>query len=670
LGVPWAPEAASAHHATIGQAMDFWSHQDNARRSSVGLLLLFVLVVALISVLGALCASFFYELFFGPTGPGAASGPGSPFFSRFMSTSFLVPLVLIPAFVCVSSFFSFVYSGSNGRNVAETLKGVQVGLGTIDLRKKRLNNVVEEMALASGSPVPPVYVLDDDESINAFAAGRTINDAVIGVSSGALKYLTRAELQAVIAHEFSHIINGDMRINLRFAQLLFGLMCLSGFGRICIQAAGRGSGGRDGRVRILALLFGLLFMVLGLFTSFFGNIIQAAINRQREYLADASSVQFTRSNELASALKKIGGLPRGSRLKRTPMTANYSHMFFCKTGSGLFSTHPSLAERIRRLDPAWNGTFTKTMPSDDSDWKAHTGEVLFRSASPLQVAAVAGLLQSLGENQSGAAPAPARAEIAGAKIDAPVESGVREHWEKLLQACHEPLSACCLIFALLLHEQPELRKQQLAVFRNGAEGLDSMLDYRRSLDIVGDSIFLPLIELAIPTLKAISEEQYRVIISAMMHCIHADGRVSFREWAISQLFISQVGAQFEKFKAKMPRMVTRDKRLQEAAMTLLAVLARRNPDAAAANAAYAAGTSVLWITKPMPPETDPERWSDAVALLQHGPMKMKKLFLESSLAVARHDQRLEPDESVFLHVLSLCLGVPVPDDSMRIGRAK
>src|SRR5262249_2273093 len=186
-----------------------------------------------------------------------------------------------------------------------------------DLRK--LLNVVEEMSIASGVPMPEVYLMPDEKGINAFAAGTAPDNAVIGVTEGCVRHLKRDELQGVIGHEFSHILNGDMRLNMRLIGVVFGLLCIMLVGRVMLDAFIRGGSPRSSSARnanpppIFLLAIGLI--VIGWPGAFFGRLIQAAVSRQREFLADASAVQFTRNPlGLAGALKKIGGLAYGSRL--------------------------------------------------------------------------------------------------------------------------------------------------------------------------------------------------------------------------------------------------------------------------------------------------------------------------------------------------------------------
>src|SRR5262249_52719212 len=256
---------------------------------------------------------------------------------------------------------------------------------TRDARERRLLSVVEEMACAAGVPVPPVYVLDEP-GINAFAAGYAPGDAVVAVSRGCLEYLTRDELQGVVAHEFSHILNGDMRLNIRLIGLIFGIIALTVLGRILMFSArgGSSSNRRDSQAQGGMVMLGLGLFVLGLVGGFCGRLIQAAVSRQRDYLADASAVQFPRTPDgIAGALKKIGGLKEGSRVEN-PRAGEVGHMFFANAFRGglvgLLATHPPLAERIRRLDPTFNGVDPEVRPGEGA--RAGLGGRRPRRAAP------------------------------------------------------------------------------------------------------------------------------------------------------------------------------------------------------------------------------------------------------------------------------------------------
>ncbi len=252
---------------------------------------------------------------------------------------------------------------AGGSAVAESLDGRLIASNTNDPDERKLLNVVEEMSIASGVPMPKVYVLDNEDGINAFAAGHTPSDAAVAVTRNCMTKLSRDELQGVIGHEFSHILNGDMRLNIRLIGILFGIFCIATIGRILLYT--RSSNSRD---KNPLPIIGLLLLVIGSLGVFFGRLIQAAVSRQREFLADASSVQFTRNPAgLSGALQKIGGY--GS-LMESPHASDASHLFFASglTDSffGAMATHPPLDARIRAIDPNWDGKFHR-LPDDTAE---------------------------------------------------------------------------------------------------------------------------------------------------------------------------------------------------------------------------------------------------------------------------------------------------------------
>src|SRR5271169_656038 len=326
-------------------ATDFFQQQNSARRKTFQLVLYFVLAILILIAL-------VYGLLL------ALSEPVSWWQPKLL----LLAALGVGLVVGGASAFKVAQLASGGQAVALMMGGEEVPGTTTDARQKRLLNVVEEMALAAGVPVPPVYVLEEP-GINAFAAGYAPGDSVVAVSQGCLNYLTRNELQGVVAHEFSHILNGDMRLNIRLIGLIFGIMALSIIGRILMLTSRGRSSGRGGGV----VWLGLGMFVLGLVGAFFGRLIMAAVSRQREYLADASAIQFTRNPDgIGRALKKMGGRAEGSRIDN-PQAAEAGHMCFANACAGaglagLVATHPPLIERIRRLDPQFDGQFPEVRP--------------------------------------------------------------------------------------------------------------------------------------------------------------------------------------------------------------------------------------------------------------------------------------------------------------------
>ena len=349
--------------------MNFFRAQDEARGRTTKLVVLLVLAILVLVgslyVIAVLCSDFH------PIGTGRARVWEYDSSRRdwFQPKLFLLTAGLASAVILGGSLLRIIELAKGGGAVATSLGGRLVGAKTTDPAERRYLNVVQEMALAAGLPVPLCFVLDDDHSINAFAAGNEPQDAAVGITRGALENLTRDELQGVIAHEFSHIGNGDMKLSLRIIGAVAGLTALTQLGYLLIRLGANSDSDRR-RSAWPFLVVGLVVAGVGLGGVFFAKVIQASVSRQREYLADASAVQFTRNPlGLASALKKIAGFT-GARRPASAAALEAQHLFFASSGGVLelvFSTHPPINERIRRIDPAFDGIIPDVAPVEPAE---------------------------------------------------------------------------------------------------------------------------------------------------------------------------------------------------------------------------------------------------------------------------------------------------------------
>ena len=556
-------------------ATSFFQQQDSARRKTFQLLVYFVLAILILIALvyGLLLA----------LNMNSAHEP----VSWWQPELLLLAAAGVGLVVGGASAFKVAQLASGGQAVALMMGGQEVPGTTTDARQKRLLNIVEEMALAAGVPVPPVYVLGEP-GINAFAAGYAPGDAVVAVSQGCLNYLTRDELQGVVAHEFSHILNGDMRVNIRLISLIFGIMALSIIGRILmLTSRGRSAGRNDSRGGLV--LLGLGVFVLGLVGAFFGRLIMAAVSRQREYLADASAVQFTRNpGGIGGALKKIGGLAEGSRIDN-PQAAEAGHMFFAnsfagKGLAGLLATHPPLVERIRRLDPHFDGHFPEVRPVG-VDREELEGP---RSGS---IPPLAGVPRLPGLPQ---APVPVsgftdEAASRVGHVDPEVISyaqGLHDGMPDVLRAAaQEPFSAHAVVYALLLDPRTDLRDLQLTQLKAVAEPHEFAETLRlvAPVQALPDTHRLPLLDLAMPALRQMSPRQHRAFRTQVEVLMTADQRLSLFEYTLSCVLHRHLDAQF------LPQLQRRPvhrspQKLAHPVATVLALLAwegQPKPDQAA-----------------------------------------------------------------------------------------
>jgi uncharacterized tellurite resistance protein B-like protein len=403
------------------------------------------------------------------------------------------------------------------------------------------------MALASGVPVPAVFMLISELGINAFAAGHSPSDAVVAVTRGCAQQLTRDQLQGVVAHEFSHILNGDMRLNLRLMGVLFGILLMGLSGRELLRIAARTGGSRKNNGGLYLLAIGLIFMVLGFLGLLIGNLIKAAVSRQREFLADASAVQFTRNpGGIAGALRRIGAAVFGSKLK-SPRAAEASHMYFAEGLASLFATHPPLDERIRRIDPQWDGQYPPALPADavvGLDAETAQGFVAPPVAEEPRVYAEPVSLRTV-QHASAQVANPTRVHRTY------VQELLAAIPQPLLDAAHEPYGARALIFALLLDAQADVRAAQLSALEKTAD----------------ENVFELTLRLTL------SPSQYHEFTKCFLDLAGADHRISLFEWTLHHVLLRHLRPQFERV-GPPPIVYVDFQGLEEHCSVLLSALSR------------------------------------------------------------------------------------------------
>ncbi|MEX2468480.1 MAG: M48 family metallopeptidase, partial [Pseudohongiellaceae bacterium] len=502
--------------------MNFFEHQDRAHRRTRLLLLLFSLAVIAIIVVVNLIVLI-------AMGQADSPAPGEPLISTALITRNLDLLfwtsLLTGGIIAFASLFRSLNLRSGGGTVARELGGTLVEAETTDPLRRRLRNVVEEIAIASGVPVPEIYVLEQEQGINAFAAGYSPADAAVAVTRGTLENLNRSELQGVVAHEFGHILNGDMRLNIKLIGILFGILVMALIGRRVLFAMrfsrrGRGSGG--------IMLLGLALLLAGYIGLFFGRWIKASVSRQREYLADASAVQFTRQPEgIAGALKKIGAASAGSVLQTD--TEEVGHMLFA---SGLmhqlFSTHPPLVKRIQAIEPGFSPDQFKTIRESmqrHSQAKAAAAE---EAAAGKTGAGRPGKLPLDADSLIDAIGQPGPAQILTAMTLAMAIPKTLE------RAAHSGEWAPELVCSLLIDPDPEIREQQLQMILETL-GIESENQVRTLLDTAPELApeqRIPLLEISFPALRRRPEAELTALLALVERLIHADKRVDVFEYAL------------------------------------------------------------------------------------------------------------------------------------------
>jgi Zn-dependent protease with chaperone function len=636
-------------------ATNFFQQQDSARRKTFRLVVYFVLAILILIALvyGLLLALSMY-------------GAHEPV-SWWQPELLLLAAPGVGLLVGAASAFKVAQLASGGQAVALMMGGEEVPGTTTDARQKRLLSVVEEMALAAGVPVPPVYVLEEP-GINAFAAGYAPGDAVVAVSQGCLNYLTRDELQGVVAHEFSHILNGDMRLNIRLMGLIFGIMALSIIGRVLMfTSGGRSSGRNDGRGGLM--LLGLGVFVLGLVGALFGRLIMAAVSRQREYLADASAVQFTRNPDgIGGALKKIGGLAEGSRID-TPQAAEAGHMFFANAfaGEGLFgllATHPPLVERIRRIDPQFDGRFPEVRP-------VGVDRQNLEGRRPSGLPPVAGGPRLRGLPQ---VPVLGFAEEAASRVGHvdPQEISYAQALhdgipDVLRVATQEPFSARALVYSLLLDTLADVRDLQLTRLKAGTEPQDFTETLRlvAPVQALPDTHRLPLLDLAMPALRQMSPGQYRAFRAQVELLMIADQRLSLFEYALRCVLHRHLDAQFLTQRRMRP-VHSSPQNVEHSVATVLALLAwegQPEPDQAArafdtGMRGYIRGDH----THRLPPreECSLADFDAALQTLNQSVPAIKRRVVDACATCILADQQVTVLESELLRAICDTLDCPLP----------
>lgn len=624
-------------------SMDFFGHQQRARTASKWLVLLFA--AAVVTIIGLIYLVAIVTFTF-------ADISDDPWRLDVL----LAVVVGVVGIVTVAMLYKTNQLSQGGSTVATMLGGRRVDPSTDDLKERMLHNIVEEMAIASGIPVPEVYVMDRETGLNAFAAGWGTKDAAIAVTRGLLDQLDRDELQGVIAHEFSHIFHGDMRLNIRLMGVLFGIVCIATIGRIALysMASGRShrrssSGGGGGGI----IVFGLALMVIGWLGVFFARMIQAAVSRQREYLADSSAVQYTRNPKgIGMALAKIGGL--GATLQNAH-AQEASHLMFAdgvkRMMGGAFATHPPVKERVARILPGFTRELAKTesMTAAVAQTELPAGASGFAGASGL---AASDLLQSIGD--------PKPEHVAAAR------ELLKELPLDLVAAAHDPTRAGPLALAMLIEQDTKLRDEQLQAMpnRDGTE-LQRAQMFVSSLAELKSNAVLALLEMAMPALRSLEAADRERLRSNARALAMADKSISPFEFALLKTLEKHIPGEVPSRLQPRGRPKALASHIPDA-VVVLSVLARvgSNGDEAAATEAFAHGMEKLGIgaTRQLLPAnqssvTALERSLDALETVS--PFGKRNL-LAACVAAASADDIVSPSEADLLRALAEIWDCPMP----------
>ncbi len=621
--------------------MSFFQQQELARRSSRRMVLLFILsvIAVIVAVDTALWAIWLWS--------GHAAQARAP------RELFVWGTALALACILLGSLKESWRLRAGGEAIAELAGGRPVSPGSGDSLERRLLNVVEEMAIASGVRVPKVYVLDAEDGINAFSAGHDVSHAVIGVTRGTLQRLSRDELQGVIGHEFSHILNGDMGLNLRMIGVLAGIVSIGSVGAFVMRRV-RGEGKNAGAV----FLFGLALFVIGYTGLVCARLIKAAVSRQREFLADASSVQFTRNPDgICGALDQIRTAPAGARVGGR-YAEEMSHMFFGQalSLSRLLATHPPIDERIRRINPGFQPTQYRARRDVPSEQAADKAMPAGRRSGDLGIAW-------------------GRSAVESAALVGTLGAGKIDHAGRLLaaipaelrEAVRDPERAAAAVAALLAAPKEEVLTGQLEALKNA--GLAEMVEpVRAALPLVrglSEAFHLPLVDLALPVLKSAPEGMKKILVGAMQALAYADRRVSLHEFVLLTLLRYQLAPPGAKGAAGRRRIAD----LAADTGVLVSVIAHAGTRADASGArgealdkALAAGTQELGIDAAAARDADLSREAVSAALeaaRELAPLEKARL-VKGLFAAVTADGVIRVGEAELMRLVGAVLDCPLP----------
>jgi len=626
--------------------MNFFEAQATARRKSMLATILFVVAVVSIIVL----LNFFILWFISAHHNIHVNYSLDKLFVMIKKEPGIPMLTTITTllFVIFGSTTKYSMLANGGKVIAEMLEGRLIPSNSTDPMECKVLNVVEEMALASGISVPPVYVLEE-AGINAFAAGWTPGSAIIGITRGAVMFLNRDELQGVIAHEFSHIFNGDMRLNIRLVVMIHGLESVTNIGRFALKFV---------RVAAIAGIIGLFFMIFGYLGVLFSDCIKAIVCRQREYLADASAVQFTRQTSgIVGALRKIGGLKSGSMIE-SPFASEFSHGYFSSYNylsssddNGLFSTHPPIEERILRLDPAWDGKFTA--PSiemlrfkykmDRERDKPIEGDIIYSSDA---IDAVDKIGQTTEQHFKYA------------------RTLFKEVSYILREDSKDPYSARALVYCSLIVDHPYTNSKQWNELKNNADPHV----YTRTKELyplfkeTPDRFRLPVFQLSMPALRALSVAQYKMFRRNVEALIQADRNVTFKEWVVQRFILQPLDEAFGLRRRKMSGNYDFNKVKPELALIISALTNKEYDNNSGALYAFQLVANELDVKDLKPVgrnDIRPTKLDQAVDKLELLSPKLKSRLLKALINSLTLDKKITVEGYELVRALASCLGCPM-----------
>ena len=635
--------------------MNFFESQDTAKRNTGKLIFLFAL--ALLSLIVITNFLVMAVLSFGGAGMTSMAAKTGVHFDPMM---FLIIGAIVSSIVLFGSLYKISSLSGGGARIAEMMNGRLLVAGSADPAERRVLNIVEEMAIASGTPVPPVYLMEES-GINAFAAGYSPSDAIVAVTRGTIDTLSRDQLQGVIAHEFSHILHGDMRINIRLIGVLHGIMVLGIIGYHLLRGGAYSRRSKDSGGIVFV---GLALVIVGFVGTFFGNLIKAAVSRQREYLADASAVQFTRNPDgIGQALMQIARNQDRSYIKN-PKSAEISHALFeegqVSALSRLYATHPPLNDRILAILPRWKGDY------EESDWDrsvlaaAEQKEKPFEQsrrekAAAILTGATGVLLADAVINQVG--------NPDGKHLDY-ADALVRKIPQLFLDAAREPSGARAIIYFLVLSKDESVRGKQLEVLQSSADvGVFGELQklYQSVSEIVAQQR-LPLVTIALSSMRQLSKNQYQLFRGNFKTLVEIDKKMSLLEWSLQKIVMHSLDAVFGKDEAPYFRKKNL-KSCKKSVSVLLSILTHSTvQDGMLNEETFTAGADELKMSLQLiaVSKIDFDTLNNALDDLADLKPLQKAALLKACVRCITADGKIQAIETELLRAIAATIDCPVP----------
>ncbi|UYV13654.1 MAG: M48 family metallopeptidase [Phycisphaera sp.] len=656
------------------QTTDFFGRQDRARKHTTLLVVLYTLAVVLtcaaVAGLAVLIALITHQ-------SEASRGPDPAMLALFAGGGAAGAALLIAG----GTAYRISELRGGGMSVALALGGRPIDQSTTDADERMVLNVVEEMSIASGVPVPPVFMLEQETGINAFAAGYSPGDAVIGVTRGCVHGLTRDEFQGVMAHEFSHILNGDMRLNIRLVGILGGIVLLSLAGYTLMRATYYRSMARskDNKGVVVILVLGVGLIVIGGIGSLFARMIQAAVSRQREFLADASAVQFTRNPEgIAGALRRIGGAPKRAAIMNAH-SREMSHLFFGNAvGASSFlgaslASHPPLKKRIRAVLPTWDGTFLtpkppKPLPQDTATKKKPGPRQQLEDIMQERMAPHGGAPTGA----AAALPLLALIGTAGLEHAGHARTLLDRMPRALKDAARDPYGCRAVVYALLMHwdgDDASLRTQLDILDAQSDTGVAALVrSLAKDVAPLDGDLRLPLIDLCLGSLSRLSETQHTTFRAVIHTLAMADNELTPTEWALLRIVETHLDERFNNARPTSVKYYALGQLGPQVSVMLGAIARSDSDEPGVAQKAFDAGAAILQrgsgmapdLSLPTAAERTPEKLDAALEELRAVAPRMKARLLEAAAVVVAHDHAVTPSEADLLRAFADLLGVPMP----------